>query len=345
MIEKTTVDTGALHPSHVFRGGEGLAGNYINCYDNPYDLRPAADIIVGAAHKMMEDLPEGTPLVILMGEVHSMPAHKELQHMVASRLLEDEDKFTVNFEFPHNEWATEAQKSMGFDVPEPLYYDCSSYDGNGRGALSAFMGFADTSGAPVARHNMMAFCYDREIPAVFNDAARNGNYLDLKDPYTAAVANEYAREHGLMAQKIHILDSIGIAIRNIVMAQRGVSHAKQSGASLILQLVGGGHVFGYTNTGDSYEDSLCAAYRRAGAALIDGIKTRPSFKFFWPGSYFIIRKTFFACPHIMRAIGQRQRPRCIVRPRLRFYRPDHSSIGTNSPIYSMPSGKIILFPT
>ena len=63
-----------LSPSSTFTSGAGHTdriGHYINCSSNPYDLRPAADIILGAAYSMRETMPDNQPLVILMGPMTS----------------------------------------------------------------------------------------------------------------------------------------------------------------------------------------------------------------------------------------------------------------------------------
>lgn len=56
-------------------------------------------------------------------------------------------------------------------------------------------------------------------------------------------------------------------IRNLAMVRRSLEHAKKTGARVILQQTGSGHLFGNTRK-NNYKDSLCAAYRKAGAHVL-----------------------------------------------------------------------------
>lgn len=266
MMEKTELNLNGLHPSHVFRGGEGLSPYHINCSANPLDLRPAVDITLKAIDDRLATLPEGTPLVVLVGENHDTPAHRVYQQLLASRLLARETDFAVAMEWPHNQLAVVAKEEMGIPVSKGLYYEISALDTDGRGVLSAFMGFGTSIYAPLSKHQVIGFCCHNVIKTIFNDAADiNGRTaLDLRDPFTAAVG------------RISTAGPDGMAIRNRVMARRGVDYVCRQGLPIIIQPVGLAHVFGWHDQKVFYEDSLCAAYRKAGAEVLPVFITRPA---------------------------------------------------------------------
>ena len=245
----------------------GSLGWHLDCAENPLDLRPAADLILRAIDERRTALPAGTPLVVLMGEDHLMPTHKELQHLVAKRLRQRGERFTVNFEEPHDFWAKIATKNMSICPPPGLEHMPGAYDMDGAAVLSSILGF---DRLPLLHSNIMAFCYHSRVNAGFNDAARNGYDLDLKNPLTAAMAAEHFQQTGQTPAKNYTpcQHPIGMAIRNRFMAKQALRHAEQHQAPLILQQTGGEHIFGHESKKYLYQDSLCARFRLAGAAVL-----------------------------------------------------------------------------
>lgn len=256
----------ALFPSTSADGAGpgGRIGRYIDCSANPYDLRPASDIILRAAHDVRKTLPDDRPLVILMAENHDMPAHIELQHMVASRLLAQNLQFVFGLERPHNRWSFLADKGMNKAVPSGLYYRPGNYDPCGQAVLSAYLGFDGDAAAPVSHGNLLAFYYDRKISTIFNDAASKAGILDFEDPFTSSLARDDLK-HGNAAD---LSDADCMAIRNTAMAHSGVERAGTQQKNIIVQQAGYAHLFGWAQEGCGYETSLCTAYRKAGASVL-----------------------------------------------------------------------------
>ena len=255
----------------LFLGEEGMAGRYIDCSANPYDLRPAADLIIQAAGRRRAELPPGTPLVILMGENHTCSAHVELQHMVAAKLLEQGQRFCVGYELSSNTLTS----AMTTNIPNlgPLDSDAIlDLDTGGAASLLSYItGCATTDAAPVAQRNLMAFCYENKIPSIFNDAARDyerqgGLYLDMYNSMNVAAAQLC---HVAKKNDISIFGVGGIGIRNHVMARRGIDFAARQGVDIILQNTGLSHVLGrrYSNF-DIHAPSLTETYMAAGAAVL-----------------------------------------------------------------------------
>lgn len=277
----TGLNNGNLSPSSTFISGEEHAekiGHYINCSSNPYDLRPAADIILGAAYEMAKSLPREQPIAIVFGEPHSMPSRIRLQNLVASRLHADNQAMTVNVEFDHNYWSLLAKHGLGKEVPSELSYAPHDYDPKGQALLSAFLSVGGFGGTPVSFDNLMAFCRDKKIPTIFNEAARDEECnLDMQDAFTASLTRRFLDTENVEGLKLHRSNQEDVptcmAIANLAMAELGVEYAKANEAKFILQQAGLNHVFGTVESDCSFEHSLTRTYLEAGAAVLPVFST------------------------------------------------------------------------
>ena len=187
-----------LQPSLDFESGRAHAeniGHYLDCSSNPYDLRPARDLIIQAAYALREKTPNNKPVVIVIGEPHRMSSRLALIQMVTSSLLASENRLTVSLENEHNKWshiASRAERGMGMHIPSGLFYMPQKYDTGGQALLSADLGFEGIDGASVAYDNFLAFCLRKEIPTIYSEAAKDdlGN-LDMRDSVTASIVTQY----------------------------------------------------------------------------------------------------------------------------------------------------------
>lgn len=250
---------------------DGIAAHYINCSANPYDLRPVANIIVGAAAQMRAALPDDVPLVILIGETHNMSAHLELQHLVAATLHDRGTVFAQAMERPSNALAHMMTEAMGLDVSHgDGYYDTLiPFDPRGTASLAASIVCMRPEWAPVAEKNFNAFLYRNDIPTIFNDAARdfslNETMLDITDQLVQAGALIYARDDEYVSDAV---STSGMAVRNWVMAKRGLAFMEDHRINVMVQNIGAHHLFGCRNDGYGYTESLSALYKKNGAAVL-----------------------------------------------------------------------------
>lgn len=257
-----------LSPSIAFRGGEGLTPYRADCSADPLDLRPAADVIVCAAREALSKTEDDAPLVIIMGETHDIPTHIELEHLVASRLSEESfgRSMTVNLEHSHNILASIMKQDLGISVPSGLTYRIGEGDPDGSAVLTGYIAYRRASYAPEALHDLMDFCYHSGLATQFNDVAKDGNFLDRRDP----LIKGFAAYRGLNINTMDISGSTpdAMAVRNRAMVSRALSHARQEEARIILQFTGLAHVFGRYFKQEKYGDSLCAAFHAAGAHVL-----------------------------------------------------------------------------
>ncbi len=246
--------------------GKGDSSHFVNC-PNPFDQRPAADLILYRIIDALSNADENTPVVVLLGELHGVSAHVELQHLVATRLQQLGIKFTFNFETPNNTIETYAKTHMGKSIPEYLKYHMSDYDREGKAILSAQMGFAYKPSSPVAKNNLYAFCYKNGIPTQFNDAALNPDNLFFLDRENEQNQRATAKYESLV-RDLHATGFDGQAVRNLVIVERALAHAKRLGIQLILQQCGAAHIFGNQFEMKWPEEALCARFKKAGACVI-----------------------------------------------------------------------------
>ncbi|WP_435641790.1 hypothetical protein [Micavibrio aeruginosavorus] len=257
---------------------EGVAAHYINCSSNPYDLRPAANIIVGAATKMRAELPDDVPLVILIAETHNISAHLELQHLVAATFHDQGTAFAQAMERPCNALAHMMTEGMGLDVGRGVgYYDSLiQFDPRGTASLAASIVCMHPEWAPVAEKNFNAFLYHNDIPTIFNDAARdyslNMAMLDITDPLVEAGALIYTRDDEYVSDAV---SSSGMAVRNWGMVKRGLAFMQDHQLDLMIQNSGAHHMLGCRSDGYGYAESLSALYQKNGAAVLNVFLASP----------------------------------------------------------------------
>lgn len=269
------VETSAFSPSAEFRSGAqmpaGALGHFLNCASNPYDLRPAADLILDVTKNLARDATPARPLVLVMTEVHTTPSHLELQHLVAKRLHQSSAALQVNVEYPRNLWAVMARENMSHRIPDALYHDCAQYDPLSKASITAALGYCNVGPAPTAFANQLEFYLRHDVNFAFNDAALYGNGLDMTDDLNIKLAQlHYLEAHGKKQAPTYIRDEYGdgLAIRNRTMVQLALSQARQTGSNIIVQGAGQNHVLGNEHENDDYAYSLTALFKKSGAIVV-----------------------------------------------------------------------------
>jgi hypothetical protein len=250
----------SLQPSHTFIGGSehaGSIGHYLDNAKNPYDLRPAVDLILKAAKEADAD-------VILIGEPHHMPSRVALTQALTAKLIHENLRPQLALELPHNFWSSLATNMMQRQIPEELRYTPSEFDPSGKAMLSALLQHRGLGSATRAFHSLMAFCYENDIPAFCSDVVNTPDLkLDLNDPITAKAARLHLPDQDI--QKLNLsrdnpeLMPTCMGISNTTMA----TIASNRKARTIIQPVGLNHIFGNAHYDCSYTDSLTSAYERA----------------------------------------------------------------------------------
>lgn len=229
--------------------------NVVSCVD-PLDLRPAVDAIVAEIHQRSRP---GRPLVVLMGEGHEEPASKILQQIVMARLLADKaaaPKIAYGIEKPHDylEWIL--KRAFSISVDDSTRGKISAADRDGQHLLPVFHAAIMPPESPVTTRNIMDFCWNSEISVRANDAV-GGQHLNQSDPQTRAAVERYAPDR-LDTPIPSYEEPLGVEIRNRIIADNMIAHAKDSGADVYFQSTGRGHIFGHGPQGKEFRHSLSA---------------------------------------------------------------------------------------
>lgn len=246
-------------------------------FEDPCDLGPAIRILTDVIEEELDRLDPEEPLVILMGEGHSLPVHMMLQigvmkHLAGLRDADPEDSsrnFVMASEMPFNNTAVLVQRedTYGLDIPENLKYRIQEHDPDGHLGLEAIITKNPVNNAPRSKERVFQTALQYEIPTVFNDAARkeiDGNTcLDLNDPQLANAVPEESRDMNVP------LDSpLGYALRNRIMMKRAFEFAHKQTARIIFQACGTNHLFGVENNEAKYSHSLASQFKAAGCRTL-----------------------------------------------------------------------------
>ena len=236
-----------------------------------HDMRPHADkIVVRTIERLSEARAAGKPLILIIGENHTIPAHRVIQMLVLKKLKELGHVVSFGMEQPHD---TVLKEFSGYSVvPTPerlgaLKNEIAQTDHNGQISLKTFMAQTSCLVSDTSYKTLMKFALTQKLSTSFNDAANctkkvtNELVLDSRDPITALIM----RKHGVLDALS--ISATGIRVRNAVIVAEALEHMKQTGAEIYVQNCGTGHLAGFKDEGFSFQDSLIAQFKKAGAVV------------------------------------------------------------------------------
>jgi hypothetical protein len=244
----------------------------LSCAADPMDLRPALD----GLEAMIRERARRGPVVVLLGEDHRMPTHVALPQALMTRLMGGASPLSLacGMEYPHNFLENILEQGYGHAIPPALRGQIAAADGDGQKLARAFRAKVTPDFAPVTYRNLVKFCRVSGISLRFNDAALNNGYLDHRDEVTRAMLPTQAQKNG--DDKIENAKSLGVAIRNRIIAAHIITHLRDTGAEVYIQSCGADHLFGDRRSGIEkleYNDSLSALFT---AAAIDAFAVLPT---------------------------------------------------------------------
>lgn len=208
---------------------------------SPYDIRPAVHAIMTLQNWIMDRIPRGQKVVILIGETHYFQTNMLLQEAVFGKLHEQRNthqsrNFAVGYEFEHNFLEKE-------DCTEDADDNC----------LTAFIKSKRGFQSKTAKNALFKSCLDRDISVSFNDVAITktwyGHALDLKDQRTHDLVATHRPD--LLAEEIprfsedrSFSDTDGMGLSNRSMVEGALQHMASCNAGLYVQQCGADHMFG-----------------------------------------------------------------------------------------------------
>jgi hypothetical protein len=215
---------------------------------NPKNLSPAIDAIVARVKSLRMEYPT-KKIVMIFGEEHSTPSHVLLPMGILSRLYKSHpEDLAVSLEIPHNHARTilEDLKSEGQDIAT-LQHSLET-DESGQANVSVVLNYSSTDRAPYSNHTFGMFCQQKKLSVCFSDVATDDNSetIDLKaeaeEPCGAAILEKMGIEHS--GVQINMENAFGVAIRNMGMQTRTLTHATLNKKPIVALRTGAAHVFG-----------------------------------------------------------------------------------------------------
>ncbi|MAH05584.1 MAG: hypothetical protein CL561_08495 [Alphaproteobacteria bacterium] len=225
------------------------------------DVNGAVERIVAERKQLDEDGYVDTPLYVLLGEIHNMPAHMVFHTLLLRQLQAYEDSIVVGIEGEHNYFDPDCQEPLnggalrqyGVDSIEKALAERSTYD--------AFL-----ANKFLYRSLLNYMTDNRSFLAMFNDVASKNYALDFSDRSTYEAAQAFAGED-VVDENVHVTKPLGIFLRNAFMTSTLQNLAEEQGARIAVQICGAGHVAG--NYHDwTQEHSMSACYYNLGLPFL-----------------------------------------------------------------------------
>lgn len=212
---------------------------------DPYDVRPAADMIAETAKNRWLEQGLGTHFILGMGEYHDRPSHKITQIYVLNRLMVNCHYLTAAFEYPANLLSESLKNDRpDYNITPEEYYALIDLDYEMGGECNLLTALQKSAGAhaPAATSLLHLHCADKGLRTRFVDAARRHEndvthpYLRPDDPWVRDFLERAFHESPDEFKDIHVTSPLGVLIRNysmmvrsdsdrgITMLQSGVSH-------------------------------------------------------------------------------------------------------------------------
>jgi hypothetical protein len=200
------------------------------------------------------------PLVVLAGENHEFVAHT-LHHILFTEMVKRRESVGVCIEQPHNLLEQKYRDICGIKPDELTSAWLKANDHTGVLSIKTMLGFLGYEESNHSKATWLHFFLKHQIPARFNDAARNifGSDLDMDDP---AVQKITGQNTGRIDAKL----AKGMYVRNRHMSQSIVPFFKDCGARIIIQQCGNAHVSGLARGCFIWEESIARILKHKDAA-------------------------------------------------------------------------------
>lgn len=228
----------------------------INCASNPYDLSLPVQVILQDVKARLHEN-SGAPLVVLLGEHHSVVPSVLLPQAFMKVALDNGLSFSYATELPHNTISKlneYLQQQYAVEAPQDL-------------PLDIFFHYVLGTEHPLhTNQNEFKFLLKQNITPCFCDAARDLVEVDLSDSLT----REFQRcvePKPINKSSVFNQDISGMHIRNQMMVELGLQHMRNEGHNVLVQRVGGAHVIGDI-MGNVYAKSMMGLYRAKGVDVL-----------------------------------------------------------------------------
>lgn len=205
------------------------------------------------------------PLVVLSGEIHSMPAHYVHHMMVLKQLKTAEPSLALACEYEHNHLCETFHRQTGQRASAELAENMRAQDNKGALTVKARLAWSRNLWADHSHATFSHFLLQQKIPVFFTDASVEGGSLNAADPSTAESMHAC---FGKAAGYLHPCSRHGQKIRNHHMAGRIVHYAAERQPRIIVQQCGIAHIAGDAADKWPASESLSSGIKAAGFPVL-----------------------------------------------------------------------------
>lgn len=278
----------------------------VSCSDTPMNLRPAAEAVVEEALAL---LPQGKPVVLLMGEDHSKPSTcfmlPAVLHHLSTALSSHGDAndngpptIAVGFELDHDLLGKIINADCGIHLSPQEMKTVATMDRNGHRAIFGFLAFVKTRDSPVTMATTLSACRESNLSVRFNDlASTNSNIfvelpiLDRNDLRTASYINRSTAQNA--REVLYSTCEPGISLRNKAIVDEAMAHIRDTGARLYIQHCGNAHPLGFRGK-HGHKNSLAPLFLEAGASVLSVLtSTAPNISWVPPNAHPLAQNSIF----------------------------------------------------
>ncbi len=190
------------------------------------------------------------PLVVLAGENHEFVSHT-LHHILFTEMVKRRESVGVCIEQPHNLLEQKYRDIRWGEADKLTPVWLKANDKAGVLSIKTMLGFLEYEESYHSKATWLHFLLRHQIPARFNDAARNifSRDLDMDDPAVQEIT-------GQKAGRIDAKHAKGMFVRNRLISQSIIPFFNDCGARIIIQQCGNAHVAGLARGCLIWEESI-----------------------------------------------------------------------------------------
>lgn len=263
--------------------------------ENPFDLRPLLKSIMTTQNWILDRMPKGQKLVILLSEDHDTHTQILLQQAIIRQLADQREKhpdlsYAFGYEGSHNTFfKNRTNYTVADDHKTPLFL---------------------TGPVPAEREEKMIpfkslfnACRETKTSVSLNDVAtkkpapgsKRVADFDQADPLTQSLVKKHAPQYlgKDIPRATEFLDNgiplaEGLRLSNLMILENALRHIERTNSRIYVQHAGGNHIFGFKNklfeAGKPYEysDSLSALFEKQGLVVLPIIPSYQNSKSRYP---------------------------------------------------------------
>lgn len=238
--------------------------------NQPTSILDAINQITDSLIESESSLPSGEILFVPMGEIHTTPVSRLVMQGVMQNLKSRNYPIAFGFEGDHDIISSFLKDSIDAQELKGL----KELDVQNRGAVTMGLFIEGVITVPEAGEslkNLFSFCIAEKISTRFNDATIISKgfrgvdaVLDIDDPLTRRFVEKIIPDNIVGPRT---LSAEGGLIRNSIIVENALKHAREAQARIYIQHCGAIHLAGEKYLGVPFQNSLTGLFDQQGAVF------------------------------------------------------------------------------